>query len=70
VNTWAEAFEALIGAYSEIGEHMPLLEQYEALFGANPDMGRVLALIYADILEFHKKAMRFFRGKSKLTSQN
>ena len=50
-------------AYSQIGEHMPLLEQYKALFGANPHMGRVLALMYADILRFHKGAMRFFKGK-------
>jgi hypothetical protein len=44
---------------------MPLLEQYQSLFGTKPDMIRVLALIYADILKFHKKAVRMFRGKSK-----
>jgi hypothetical protein len=52
-----------VDAYSQIGEHMPLLEQYKALFGANPHMGRVLALMYADILRFHKGAMRFFTGR-------
>ena len=42
---------------------MPLLEQYESLFGRQPHMIRVLALIYADILNFHKKAVRMFKGK-------
>ena len=42
---------------------MPLLEQYEALFGDCPEMGRVLALMYADILKFHKRAIRFVTGK-------
>jgi len=44
---------------------MPLLEQYQSLFGTKPHMIRVLALIYTDILKFHKKAVRMFRGKSK-----
>jgi hypothetical protein len=52
-----------VDAYSQIGEHMPLLEQYHALFGANKHMDRVLALMYADILGFHKRAIRFFTGK-------
>jgi hypothetical protein len=43
---------------------MPLLEQYKSLFGLKPHMKRVLALIYTDILEFHKRAVRMFRGKS------
>lgn len=42
---------------------MPLLGQYESLFGKNPHMVRVLALMYADILEFHKRAIRFFETK-------
>jgi hypothetical protein len=37
---------------------MPLLMQYKSMFGQKPDMSRVLALIYTDILEFHKKAVK------------
>lgn len=48
---------------------MPLLEQYEDLFGENPHMKRVLALMYADILEFHKRAIRFFTGKGNCPPQ-
>lgn len=38
--------------------------QYKSVFGEKLDMRRVLALIYTDILEFHKKAVKLFRGKS------
>jgi len=46
-----------------MGEHLPLLTQYEALFGSSSEMCRVLALIYADILSFHKRAVRLVAGK-------
>jgi len=42
---------------------MPLLEQYKSLFGTKPAMQRVLALIYTDILNFHKNAVGIFRKK-------
>ena len=47
---------------------MPLLEQYKTLFGTKPHMRRVLAFIYTDIVEFHRRAVRMFRGKSMFTS--
>ncbi|KAG0649191.1 Vegetative incompatibility HET-E-1 [Hyphodiscus hymeniophilus] len=68
-STWADSFESILDAYSQIGEHMPLLEQYVSLFGTKPHMTRVLALMYADILKFHKKAVRMFRGKSEVWRQ-
>ncbi len=64
-STWTDSFDSILDAYSQIGEHMPLLEQYQSLFGARPHMIRILTLTYADILKFHKKAVRMFRGKSK-----
>ena len=64
-STWTDSFDVLVDAYRQMGENMPLLEQYETLFGTNHHMQRVLTLIYADILEFHKRAIRFFKGKSK-----
>ncbi|RFU25373.1 hypothetical protein B7463_g10968, partial [Scytalidium lignicola] len=68
-STWADSFESILEAYSQIGEHMPLLEQYQSLFGTKPHMIRVLALIYTDILKFHKKAVRMFRGKTEIWRQ-
>jgi hypothetical protein len=52
--------------YQAIGEQLPLLAQYQALFQANPYMRRVLELIYWDILEFHTKALKYFKQKGML----
>jgi hypothetical protein len=53
-------------AYEQIGEEIPLLEQYKAIFDYSPYMRKVLGLIYFDILEFHKRAIRFFSGRGKV----
>ena len=45
-----------------------MLAQYESLFKEKGYMGKVLELIYFDILEFHRKAYKYFkqRGQSDL----
>jgi hypothetical protein len=45
---------------------MPLLPEYEELFGNNSHMMDALQWIYVDILTFHQHAMRFFHGSSEL----
>lgn len=62
-----DSFETLLEAYYEIGEQLPLLQEYENLFNENPYMVQALELMYIDILEFHQQAMRFFSGSRKLT---
>jgi hypothetical protein len=57
------SFEVIVDAYRQIGEHMPLLEQYKDFFSANTHMRHVLALIYADILMFQGRAIRLFTGR-------
>jgi len=64
-STFADAFDALLDAYQDIGENIPLLAQYESLFKDNPHMYTVLELIYTDILEFHRKALSYFKQRSK-----
>lgn len=59
-NTWAEAFDDLLDAYEQIGEHMPLLQQYQSLFHASPHMQKVLCMMFDDIVDFHTEAVRFF----------
>lgn len=63
--TFYEAFDALLDAYQRIGEHIPLLAQYEDYFRSHPQMIRVLQLIYEDILKFHSKAMKYFHKRSE-----
>ncbi|KAH0537608.1 hypothetical protein FGG08_005600 [Glutinoglossum americanum] len=62
-NTFADAFDALLDAYQDIGESIPLFAQYESLFKNNPYMYTVLELIYVDILEFHRKALGYFKQR-------
>jgi hypothetical protein len=49
--------------YNEIGEQLGLLGKYQSLFHEKPHMMNVLEMIYVDILEFHAKALSYFRQK-------
>ena len=60
-----EAFDSLLDAYQRIGEQIPLLTQYEHIFTSHPHMVQVLRLFYHDILDFHWKALRFFKQRSE-----
>lgn len=42
-----------------------MLAQYESLFYEKAYMGKVLELIYIDILKFHQKAYKYFKQRSK-----
>jgi hypothetical protein len=50
--------------YQRIGDNLPLLLQYEALFQSDPRIGKILVFIYKDILEFHRRALRYFQQPS------
>lgn len=58
---WTDAFDSLLEAYDEIAENIPQFQLYAALFDGNLYMRRVLEMIYEDILEFHRRALKFFR---------
>lgn len=62
--TWTEAFDSLLDAYSNIAENVPQFELYEDLFGGDSYMRRILEKIYEDILEFHRRALKFFSSRS------
>ncbi|KAI1769143.1 hypothetical protein GGR53DRAFT_528987 [Hypoxylon sp. FL1150] len=59
--TFAAAFDELLGTYEKLGESIPLLLQYENHFREDPNMLRVLIIMYKDILEFHRQALRYFQ---------
>lgn len=50
--------------YEKIGESLPQLLQTERLFREDTGMRRVLSLVYKDILEFHRLAMKYFKQPS------
>ncbi|KAJ8062489.1 hypothetical protein OCU04_009019 [Sclerotinia nivalis] len=59
-SSWAESFDTLLDAYQQLAENIPLLSKYIDLFRSNQDMIRVAAMIYEDVLEFHRAALRIF----------
>ena len=58
-------FDQLLDAYAKIGEALPRFDRYQKIF-QQPDFKYVLALVYADILEFHRRAYKILtrRGTS------
>jgi len=60
----SEALNSLLDAYQQIGEQIPQLSQYQELFATSSHMGTVLAMIYQDILEFHREALSYFKQRS------
>ncbi|KAI9685458.1 MAG: hypothetical protein M1822_004589 [Bathelium mastoideum] len=51
----------VLEAYQNIGESLPLLSQYESFFEKFPEMAQPLMLIYEDLLEFHLRALKYFK---------
>jgi hypothetical protein len=59
------SFDALLDAYQQIAEQIPLLLQYQNVFTESSDMRGVLGMMYKDILEFHQQALRVFGKPSE-----
>ena len=62
------AFDALLDAYKKIGESLPILSAVDGIFYSKPHVQQVLANIYEDILDFHKRSVVFFSHGSGLFS--
>ncbi|KAH7324015.1 ankyrin repeat-containing domain protein [Rhexocercosporidium sp. MPI-PUGE-AT-0058] len=58
-----EAFDALLDAYEKIGNCLPILSTVDALFSSHPHLKEILANILEDILDFHKRAIVFFKQR-------
>ncbi|KAK0701292.1 hypothetical protein B0H67DRAFT_558761 [Lasiosphaeris hirsuta] len=56
----SEAFTELLSVYENLGEELPLLGQYELLFSQSGDMRRALSHLYKGVLDFHKRALKYF----------
>jgi hypothetical protein len=57
------AFEKLIEAYGKIADMMPRLDRLEKALHDDHNFQNVLALVYSDIVEFHRRAYKFVRRK-------
>ncbi|KAI1777216.1 hypothetical protein F4818DRAFT_409587 [Hypoxylon cercidicola] len=61
--TFSDALNSVLDAYQDIGEQIPLLEGYRQFLVSNSHMKTVLSLIYQDILEFHREAIKHFKQR-------
>ncbi|KAL8722712.1 MAG: hypothetical protein Q9181_007432, partial [Wetmoreana brouardii] len=57
------ALEKLIEAYAMIGEAMPRFDKLTEAFKADPQFMQVMGHFYEDLLEFHRRAYKFFRQR-------
>lgn len=57
------SFDKLIAAYARIAENLPRFDRLSTTFATSPDFHQVLAMVYTDILEFHRRAYKFFRRR-------
>lgn len=65
---YTSIFEKLVTAYAQIAEALPRFDRFEEAFRGNPAFQDVLAVVYADILEFHRRAYKFFRRRGQSSS--
>ncbi|ROW16618.1 hypothetical protein VPNG_01633 [Cytospora leucostoma] len=62
---YVEAFDQIIKGYTRIGESLQRLRILDEAFAGDDGFHQVLAIFYADILEFHKHAYKFVRRSAK-----
>lgn len=62
---YLNAFDKLLDAYGRIAETLPRLKNLAEAFKDSPALLTKLALYYAEILEFHRRAYKFIRRKCK-----
>ncbi|PSN61329.1 hypothetical protein BS50DRAFT_534675 [Corynespora cassiicola Philippines] len=59
-----DAFEKLIDAYAKIADLLPRFDRLAVALGHDHNFQALLALVYTDILEFHRRAYKFLCRKS------
>ena len=64
---YTAVFDHILNAYARIGEALPRVQQYRNIF-QQPEFDHILSLIYAYILEFHRRAYKILtrRGEFNL----
>ena len=57
-------YDKLLDVFYEIGTSLPQFQEIAEIFRGSDQMANYLGLFYAEIIEFHYQAMRFFRQTS------
>ena len=56
--------EKILQAFSDIADVLPRLDRLKTAFPDDANFDQVVGLIYSDIIEFHRRAYKFFRRKA------
>ena len=56
--------EKILQAFSDISEALPRLDRLKATFPEDTNFNQVVGLIFSDIIEFYRRAYKFFRRKA------
>lgn len=60
------AFEKLMTAYGQIAAMLPRFDRQGNALQNEPDLQQALAVVYSDILEFHRHSYKFLRKNGKV----
>ena len=56
--------ERILDAFNCLADALPRLDRLKATFPEDTNFNQVVGLIYSDIIEFHRRAYKFFRRKA------
>ena len=68
-NNMKQSFDAIVGAFADIGLLLPEFQGVRKLFTHNEHIKDVLVLFFRDILDFYLIILKFFRKKREFISR-
>ena len=63
-SNYFHGYDKLLDVFHEIGSSLPQFHDIAEIFQGSDQMANYLGLFYAEIIDFHYQAMRFFRQTS------
>ena len=63
-SNYFHGYDKLLDAFHEIGSSLPQFNDIAQVFQGRGQVANYLGLFYAEIIEFHYQAMKFFRQTS------
>ena len=63
---YTTVFDKLLEAYKQISQELPRIERLRRTFGKEEGFDTALGYLYADIVDFHGRAYKFFRRRGIL----
>jgi len=64
-SNYGQVFDKLLDAYAQIASAMPHFDRLRGGFSDDENFKVIMAMVYSDILEFHRRAYKFFQRKGE-----